>query len=135
MYFGVCDVRDVALAHLKAMTIPAAAGKRFIICDTTVSMSDIAKTLDEEFAPQGYKIPTTNIPNWISKPIAFFRPEMSKLPAKIGVKPWYNTELAQNVLGLATRNWKLSVLGNAYSLIERGAVPKTEKYTLKPEYL
>ncbi|KAK0105511.1 methylglyoxal reductase (NADPH-dependent) gre2 [Cadophora gregata] len=39
------DVRDLALAHLKAATVPEASGQRFIICAGQVSSQQISDTL------------------------------------------------------------------------------------------
>ena len=50
---GVIDVRDVALAHLRAMRIPEANGQRFILCERTIWFKDLALILDKEFAPLG----------------------------------------------------------------------------------
>ena len=39
----ICDVRDVALAHLRAMTTPEAAGHRHIVYTGSVWMQDFSK--------------------------------------------------------------------------------------------
>ena len=45
--FGVADVRDVADAHIRAMTTPAAAGKRFLVLadGPTISYLQLAQIL------------------------------------------------------------------------------------------
>lgn len=43
------DVRDLAQAHLNAITTPAASGKRFIICAGQVSSQEIVDFLREKF--------------------------------------------------------------------------------------
>ncbi len=53
MYFFVGDVRDVAQAHIKAMTIPEAAGKRHIVYGQGMWLKEIAQILSKEFKPQG----------------------------------------------------------------------------------
>lgn len=65
------DVRDVALGHLKAMTVPKAAGisnyhwlamlcfeffpagKRHLIVNRVAWIKDVAEIVDKEFRPQG----------------------------------------------------------------------------------
>lgn len=42
------DVRDLAEAHLKAMTVPEAGGKRFVICVGQVSSQEISDVLREK---------------------------------------------------------------------------------------
>jgi nucleoside-diphosphate-sugar epimerase len=45
--FGVADVRDVADAHLRAMTVPEAAGQRFLVLadGPTMTFLELAETL------------------------------------------------------------------------------------------
>lgn len=54
--FAVCDVRDVAMAHLKAITLPNAADHRHIICTQNVWFKDIALALSKEFKPHGMSV-------------------------------------------------------------------------------
>ena len=42
--FGIVDVRDVASAHVLAMTNPAAAGERFLVADKFMWFSEVANT-------------------------------------------------------------------------------------------
>ena len=57
-YVGVCDVRDVALAHLRAAFLSEASGYRHIIMTQKkfYSMKDLADVLREEFIPKGFDI-------------------------------------------------------------------------------
>ena len=41
--FNVIDVRDVARAHISAMTVPEAAGNRHILASSNVWFYDFAK--------------------------------------------------------------------------------------------
>ena len=50
------DVRDTALAHLKAVQVPEAAGKRFLLCGHDVWQEEVAKALSAKFPD--LKIPT-----------------------------------------------------------------------------
>lgn len=51
--FGCVDVRDVAQAHLKAMTLPEAVDKRFLLVSENKSFKEIAEALKKEFKTQG----------------------------------------------------------------------------------
>ena len=51
---GIVDVRECAIAHLNAIKIDEARNQRFILCNRTVWMSELAKWLHDEFNPQGY---------------------------------------------------------------------------------
>ena len=58
--FGIADVRDVADLHLRAMTAPDAAGRRFLaLADgPTMSYLDIANVLRDRLGPLGAKVTT-----------------------------------------------------------------------------
>jgi nucleoside-diphosphate-sugar epimerase len=61
----VCDVRDVALAHIKAMSNPDAKNNRHIIVSVkkTSSFKEWALILEQEFKSKNYRIPTKEAPN------------------------------------------------------------------------
>jgi len=58
-YYGICDVRDVALAHVLALTCEKANGKRYLISNTALWQADLAKFLKFEFEEKGYGISET----------------------------------------------------------------------------
>lgn len=60
MYLPVSDVRDVALAHLRAATLPEAKDHRHIVCSQKefYKLSDVNTVLANEFNPKGMKIAT-----------------------------------------------------------------------------
>ena len=62
--FGVADVRDVADAHIRAMTTPAAAGKRFLVLadGPTISWLQLARILRDRLGPLAVRVPTTEAP-------------------------------------------------------------------------
>jgi dihydroflavonol-4-reductase len=74
MYLEVCDVRDVALAHIKAMNTPEAASHRHIVVSTVedTSFKDWALILKAEFGPKGYSIPTMVAPNILIRGMSIF---------------------------------------------------------------
>ncbi|XP_028518625.1 bifunctional dihydroflavonol 4-reductase/flavanone 4-reductase, partial [Exaiptasia diaphana] len=62
LHYGIVDVRDVAKAHISALTAPKAPGNRYIAVTGGMWVKDTAKILYEEFKPQGYKVPVTVSP-------------------------------------------------------------------------
>ena len=54
--FGFVDVEDVAKAHLQAVLVPEAAGRRFILSAETLWFLAILQGLKNEFKKYGYKI-------------------------------------------------------------------------------
>ena len=62
--FGVADVRDVADAHIRAMTTPAAAGQRFLVLadGPTISWLILAQILRDRLGPLAGRVPTVEAP-------------------------------------------------------------------------
>lgn len=62
--FPACDVRDVALCHLKAMTKPDAKNNRHIVVSRRecLSFKELALTLENEFKLRNYDIPSRMAP-------------------------------------------------------------------------
>ena len=58
--FGVVDVRDVADAHMTAMAIPAAAGKRYLLLadGPTITWLGLAQILRDHLGPAGDRVTT-----------------------------------------------------------------------------
>eukprot|EP01134_Creolimax_fragrantissima_P001533 CFRG1533T1 len=123
------DVYDVALAHIKAMTVPEAAGERFILSARDIWVAEIAKILDDEFRPQGYKLPTRMMPYFVGKLLSFFMPQMKTVMLDWGKTKRTNNDKVPRILGVQYTDLKKSIVNTAYCLIEKGAVPKTSSYT------
>ncbi len=70
--YSMIDVRDVAEAHVAAMTAPSAAGQRFICGLDSHSLRDVASILAREYGPRGYRIPTGRLPNFVVRIVARF---------------------------------------------------------------
>lgn len=56
------DVRDVASAHLAAMTNPIAAGKRYLCLADVLWWQELIEILDKEFASRDYRVVTQERP-------------------------------------------------------------------------
>jgi nucleoside-diphosphate-sugar epimerase len=102
------DVRDIALAHIKAATVPEASGRRFIICEGQISSQEISDILRK------------NIPELEERtPVGV--PGGNKLDAN-----QYNcsAKLAEKVLGMTFRSKEETFLDLAKQLLD---IEKTEK--------
>jgi nucleoside-diphosphate-sugar epimerase len=127
--FTVIDVRDVALGHLKAMTTPEAAGKRHMLVQSIVWMKEMAAILDNEFKSQGYKLPMTEAPMFVLKMVSLFDKSAKAIVPDQGKEYQVDTSRMRNVLRITPIDVRTSLVDMAYSLIERGFVKKTRKYT------
>jgi nucleoside-diphosphate-sugar epimerase len=64
------DVRDVAAAHVAAMTAPDAGGRRFPMGESTMFFIDVARILRD--AHPGYRIPRLQMPDWVVRIYGMF---------------------------------------------------------------
>ena len=126
--FGVCDVRDVAKAHVKAMKLPEAAGHRHIVDSGFMWLKDMADVIEKEFKPQGYNIPKTVAWNFLIKITALFDATAKTLLPVLGLRQIFDNSRLKNVLGITPYPVEHSVLEICYSLIETGRVKKTNNY-------
>jgi nucleoside-diphosphate-sugar epimerase len=115
--FTLVDVRDVASAHLLAMTSPQAAGKRFICYAEFFWMRDIALVLEKHLAPRGYRIPTRPLPNIIVRLFAPFDAEVRRLLPNIGQRVKVSSERLQTTLDWRPRPVEQAITDTADTII------------------
>jgi nucleoside-diphosphate-sugar epimerase len=120
--FHMVDVRDVAGAHLKAMTMPEAVGKRFCCFSEYVEMQEVALILDRHFSGRGYKIPTRRIPNIAVRIIALFDETARLVVRYLGHRVEISTERIRGELDWQPRPAEEAVVDMAESMIEHGLV-------------
>lgn len=130
---GLVDVRDVAAAHLKAMCEPKSNGERIMVTALPAFyFKDIAETLKKEFGPQGYSIPTIQVPYPLLWLYSFFSSETREILCRCGPRLQYDNSKSKQLLGIKYIEPSESLIAMAYSLIERGIVPKKRGYKGPP---
>ena len=82
--FPWVDVRDVAAAHIAAMTAPGAAGQRFCCAIEFGWIDEVAEILAKRFGPEGWKIPTRKLPNFMVRIVAMFDPTVKTVVSDLG---------------------------------------------------
>lgn len=107
---------------MRAMTVPAAAGERFIATSGFMWLIDVARMLKKEFGKQAAKVPTKTMPDFIVRIAALFDPALRELTPGLGRKHEFKADKAKRVLGFAPRPAAGVMLDCARSLIEKGAV-------------
>ncbi|OUS24187.1 hypothetical protein A9Q99_24920 [Gammaproteobacteria bacterium 45_16_T64] len=111
------DVRDVAWMHVEAMLQADAVGKRFCAVDESIWLSDIAKILHPRYKPQGYKVPTIELPNWLVKIAANVMPDLKAVKSSLGILGTVSSERAKQELRWSPINSEQSIVDTAESLI------------------
>ena len=121
--FGIVDVRDVASAHVLAMTNPAAAGERFLVCDKFMWFSEVANTLRGQ-VPAAYekKLPKGELPGWVLKLMANINPAVKQVIPELNRERNVSNEKAKRVLGWQPRTAEEAIISGAKSLIAHKAV-------------
>lgn len=121
LYFGVVDVRDTADLHLLAMTHAAARGERFLaVSGDFMSMLEIAKVLRARMGAAAKRVPTRELPNFLMRVVAMWRPEAKLLLPELGKRKNGTNEKARRLLGWAPRSREEAIVSTAESLVRLG---------------
>jgi dihydroflavonol-4-reductase len=117
LMFSLVDVRDVADAHLRAMTVPAAAGRRFILSEGEYWYVEIARLLAEA----GHAVPTRIVPDWVVRVLSWFDPAVRLVVDRLGRQSHVSSARARAVLGWSTRDMRETLRDTAHSIAARRA--------------
>lgn len=120
--WAMVDVRDVAAAHLAAMTTPAANGQRFIVAVEHASMLDVAAILTDKFGERGYRPPTRRVPGWLLKLVSIWDRTAALAVQELGKRQDVSSQRARDVLGWKPRPLEEMVTDMGESMIRCGVV-------------
>lgn len=125
LFFPAVDVRDVALAHLRAMVRPAAAGGRFIVVqDEPMALRAAGRALAAEFNPRGFTLPTWGLPSLLVRAVSYVDAAIALVLPMLDTPVRLDNARSKAVLGLARyRDASDGLRDLAYSLLARGALP------------
>jgi len=130
--WGMVDVRDVAQAHINAMTTPSAKG-RYILWNETKLMSDIVERLTEKYP--NYSLPTLHLDcskgDALLRFSSYFQPKGvgQYLRTNVGRVPQLDNSKAKKDLGIEfTDMWK-SIFDTLEDLIAKGHLPDLREKT------
>ncbi|XP_046853004.1 phenylacetaldehyde reductase-like [Xenia sp. Carnegie-2017] len=124
----MCDVRDVAAAHITSLTLPNAAGNRFIINTKSLWVGEVAEILKKEFFSQGYNVPTRYAPNFAIRFAGLFDKTLKMIAPLLGKPIKLSNEKMIKELGITPIEIEKTIIDMAYSLIDNGFIIKTNKY-------
>jgi dihydroflavonol-4-reductase len=127
VHFSIVDVRDVAAAHVAAMTAPGIDGGRYLIGIEDHSMREMARVLADHYGPLGYKIPTANLPNWVLHTAAKFDKVAALALNDLANPVDLDAGPVIELLGRPLRQMPETTIAMADSLIEYGLVKQKPK--------
>jgi dihydroflavonol-4-reductase len=120
--FGICDVRDIAAAHVAAMTLPGMAGERFLCSGEYLWMADVATILKSRLADAARRVPTMKLPDFLVRLSALFDAEVRLVVPEIGRERIGDASHARAAIGWNPRPAAETIVDTARSLIAAGLV-------------
>jgi len=123
LYIPIVDVRDVATAHILAMTTSEAAGERFLLASgPAITMKEIGATIKAELGEAARRVPTRSIPSLIVRIGALFSAELRPFVPDLGYAKKTSNEKARRLLGWTPRDPHEAIVAAAESMARKGLV-------------
>ena len=121
VHLGFVSVKDTARAHIAAMTHPNANGKRFILSERNMWLTEMNEMLNKN----GYtKAPTRKAPNFLIKLMGFFNKEAAVIAGFVGKTKYTNSENAKNILNFNFESVEGAVVDTAKQMEDLGLIVK-----------
>jgi nucleoside-diphosphate-sugar epimerase len=112
------DVRDVAAAHVAAMTDPAAGGQRFPMGERTVFLIEAANMLRQHYPEK--RIPRLQMPDWVVRLYGLFDRDVGDNLGELGYIKTLDSRGAIALLGRPLTPVPEALLATAQSLVAHG---------------
>ncbi len=119
--FACVDVRDVARAHVAAMT-SAQARQRYLMSAQFAWFKDIADILQPHLAPRGLRVPTGELPDFIPKLLVPIKPELKSVVNSLGRTYFCDGSKVTRELNIGYRSLEEMTISMADSLLALGIV-------------
>jgi nucleoside-diphosphate-sugar epimerase len=120
LWFLLCDVRDVAELHVRAMTAPAAGGGRFPFAAGTYSVMEIGRMLAAELPTRAGRMPRAVAPDWLVRLVGVFDRTIGDNLGELGVRKTLDASAAIALLGHKPIPAAEALRESALSLIREG---------------
>lgn len=120
IHMALVDVRDVAAAHLAAMTSLDAGGRRFPMAERTMAFRDAADVLRPNYPNR--RIPRLSMPDWLVRLYGLFDSDVRALAGELSVVKIMDSSAVIALLGRALIPVPDAILATARSLVEHKLV-------------
>ncbi len=120
--YAVVDVRDLADLEVRAMTMPQAAGQRYLASGPFVSLSQMAHILKDRLGERAKKVPTRKLPDWLVRFVGLFDSEVQGQLFELGKIRQPSSAKAESQLGWSYRAVEETLVDTAISLQAVGAL-------------
>jgi dihydroflavonol-4-reductase len=117
---NVVDVRDVAAAHVAAMTSPVARGRRFLLGSGTYSLMEMADVLREALPDRAGKLPRFEVPDWVVRLMGFVDRDVRGNLDELGVLKTLDAAPGRALLARDFISGDEAIVASANSVIAHG---------------
>jgi len=131
MSFPIADVRDAALAHVRALQRQETNGKRYIIVAQSFSAESTVGALKKEFGQYGYRFPFLKVGKCLAYLASFYNPMFKLFLASIGLSYEISNRKSQEDLGIDYITPEKSVVEMVHSMLEFKLLPVKGKISPK----
>ena len=118
--FIVVDVRDVAAAHVAAMTSEAARGRRFPMGNGTFTLMEIAGILRKAMPERSGRMPRFEVPDWVVRLVANVDADIRGNLGELGVVKRADASDVRRLLGRDLIAAEEATISSAKSLVAHG---------------
>jgi dihydroflavonol-4-reductase len=120
--FAIVDVRDIADAHVRAMTAAGINGERFLCAGDFLWMKDIAAILKDQLGQKAKRVPTRGLPDFVLRLVGRFDKTIGMVLPELGKVRICDASHAKAVLGWVPRPAAESIVDCANSLMAHGLI-------------
>ena len=115
--FAIVDVRDVAAAHVAALTNPSARGRRFPMGERVMFIKEVADVLRQRFPDRAKKTPRFEMPDWAVRLYSIFDGDVRGSLGELGVVRRIDSSDVEALLGRKLTPANEAVVATAESAI------------------
>lgn len=117
LFIPIVDVRDVASAHVLAITHRRAAGERFLLSNgTPLAMKDIGAIIKGALGRKAERVPSRSIPNFVLRVASLFNAELRSFIPDLGYAKKTSNEKARQLLDWRPREAREAIIAAAESM-------------------
>jgi nucleoside-diphosphate-sugar epimerase len=121
LYIPIVDVRDVASAHIAALSVPDAVGQRFLLSNgPAVSMPEIGATIKTALGDAAPKATTRTVPDAVVRLGAVTNEQFRSILPDLGYSKKTSNDKARRVLSWTPRDPKEAIVAAAESMVAKG---------------
>ena len=127
MMFPLVDVRDAAIAHIKAIEAEDAKNQRIIVVGANIWFKEMAEILNTHFGQYGYKVKTGEIKLWMLKVASWIDDTAKTILPQWDKDQRLHNEKSVQVLGMQYRSYKDTLIEMGENFIDVGLVKDKRK--------